>query len=40
VRQKEDIKGFVWCSNKAKKLIVQGRENGEILKSMSSEEIF
>jgi hypothetical protein len=39
-RQKEDIVGFVWRSSKAKKLIVQGRENGEILNSMSPEEIF
>jgi hypothetical protein len=39
-RQKEDTKGYVWRGSNAKKLIVHGRENGEILDSMSAVKVF
>jgi hypothetical protein len=36
----EDVECFKWRGSKAKKVIVQGLENGEITDGMSPEEIF
>jgi hypothetical protein len=39
-RRLDDIQGFTWCKSKAKKLIVQGLENGHITDLMTPAVVF